>query len=128
MTTTLTRPSSLLRAALRLDALVSGANGAAYLLVAGPLADLLGIPPGPMRGVGAFLLVYAAVVWAVAGRPARPAVVGVVCANALWAAGSVLVVLTDAFSPTIVGTVWLLLQAGVVAGFAIVQGAAARRA
>jgi hypothetical protein len=127
MTTTTARSSSLLRAVLRLDALVSGVNGAAYLLAAGPLADLLGIPPDPMRGVGAFLLVYAGVVWAVASHPARPAVLGVVGANAVWAAGSVLVVVTDAFSPTTGGTVWLLLQAVVVAAFAVVQATAVRR-
>ena len=48
MTTTTTAPttSSLLRLALRLDAVVTAANGAAYLLAAPLLYDLLGLPAG----------------------------------------------------------------------------------
>src|SRR5215217_5163508 len=73
MTTTTVRPvPSLLRLALRLDAVVTAANGAAYLLAAPLLGDLLGLPAGWLRGVGVFLLLFGAVVWAVA-RPARAA-------------------------------------------------------
>ena len=35
----------MLRTALKLDALVTGVNGAAYLLFAGPLGELLGLAP-----------------------------------------------------------------------------------
>ena len=52
------------------------------------------------------------------------AVVGL---NALWATGSVGVVLTDAFTATTAGDVWLVLQAAVVAGFAVLQVAGLRR-
>ena len=52
----------------RLDAVVTGANGAAYLLGASLLDGPLGLSPGLLRGVGAFLLVYAAAVW-----PSHPA-------------------------------------------------------
>ena len=51
---------SLLRTALTLDAGVTAANGAAYLVLAGPLHDLLGLSEAVLRGAGAFLLVYAA--------------------------------------------------------------------
>ncbi len=122
-----TRPGGLLRLALRLDAVVTGANGAAYLLAAGPLAELLGLPAGVLRGVGAFLLVYAAAVGLVARRPVGSAVRAVIGANALWAAGSVAVVVADLGTPSTPGAVWLVLQAAVVAAFAVAQAAGLRR-
>lgn len=126
MTTTTTAPS-LLRLALRVDAVVSGLNGAAYLLLAGPLSDLLGLPAGVLRGVGVFLLVYAAVVWLVGSRPAAPAVRAVIAGNLLWTAGSIAVVVADLGTPTVIGAVWLVLQAAVVAAFAVLQLAGLRR-
>ena len=127
MTTTTTAPPSLLRRALALDAAVTGLNGAAYLLAAGPLADLLGLPAGWLRGAGAFLLAFALGVGLLAGRPVAPAVRAVVAANALWAAGSVAVVLAGVGTPTTLGAVWLVLQAAVVAAFAVLQVAGLRR-
>ena len=41
-----------------------------------------------------------------------------IVANALWAAGSVAVVVAGGFTLTGAGTAWVLLQAAVVAGFA----------
>jgi len=127
LTTTTTAPTPLLRTALRLDAVVSGTNGAAYLLAAGPLADLLGLDAAALRGLGAFLLVFAAAVWLLGDRPVAPAVRVVVAGNLLWAAGSVLAVVTDLGTPTTVGAVWLVLQAAVVAAFAALQAAGLRR-
>jgi len=127
MTTTTTAPAPLLRLALRLDAVVSGLNGAAYLLAAAPLADLLGLDAGVLRGLGAFLLAFAAAVWLVADRPAPPAVRTVVAGNALWAVGSLAAVATGLGSPTTLGAVWLVLQALVVAAFAALQATGLRR-
>ncbi|WP_448641853.1 hypothetical protein [Geodermatophilus sp. URMC 63] len=131
MTTTVgtRRPLDLLRLALRLDAVVTGANGLAYLAAAPLLAGLLGVPPGTLRGLGAFLVVFAAGVALVAARPRVPAgaVEAVVGANLLWAAGSVAAVATDRFDLTAVGTAWVLLQAAVVASFAVLQAAGLRR-
>ena len=126
---TSTRPDSLLRLALRLDAVVTGANGAAYLAAAPLLDDVLGLSGGLLRGVGVFLLVYGAAVWLVGAGPriSGAAVEAVVVANALWAIGSVVAVVTGFGSPTTVGAVWLVLQAGVVAGFAALQLAGLRR-
>ena len=135
MTTTAARPRPLdslradpLRAALRADAVVTGANGLAYLAAAPLLTGLLGVPSGALRGVGAFLLAFAAGVWLVAARPrvSGGATEIVVAANLLWAAGSVAAVVTDRFPLTTPGTVWVLLQAAVVAGFAAAQLAALR--
>ena len=113
----------LLGLAMRLDAVVTGANGAAYLVAAGPLGDLLGLAPSLLRGVGAFLLAFAVLVW-LAPRAVVPAVV---VANAAWAAGSVVAAIAAWGSPTTAGTVWIVLQAIVVAGFAELQLTALRR-
>ena len=127
MTTNTLPALSLLRLALRADAVVSGLNGAAYLAVAGPLADLLGLPAGVLRGLGVFLLVYAAAVWLVGERPVAPAVRAVIIGNLVWTAGSFVVVVTGLGSPTTIGAVWLVLQAVVVAVFAVLQRAGLRR-
>src|SRR5687767_8671593 len=111
MTTTTVPAPSLLRLALRADALVSGLNGAAYLVIAGPLSDLLGLSAGVLRAVGLFLLVYAAAVWWVANRPVASAVRTVITGNLVWTAGSIAVVATDLGTPTTIGAVWLVLQA-----------------
>ena len=130
MTTTVPRPPTLvpLRPALRLDAVVTGTNGAAYLAAAPWLADLLGVPSGTLRGLGAFLLAFAAGVWLVGARPRVSGVATevVVGANLLWAAASVAAVVTDRFPLTGTGTAWVLLQAAVVAGFAAAQLTALR--
>jgi hypothetical protein len=123
------RPDALLRLALRLDAAITGLNGAAYLVAAPLLDDLLGLPAGLLRSTGAALLVYAGAVWLVGARP-RPgagAVRTVIALNALWAVGSVVVVLAGAGTPTTVGAVWIALQAVVVAAFAGLQSAGLRR-
>jgi hypothetical protein len=119
----------LLRLVLRLDAVVTGANGLLYLVLAGPLQDLLGLDPGTGRAMGAFLLVYAVAVWAIAmpARPGRVAVMAVVEANALWAALSIVTVIAGWFSLSTVGAVWAVLQAIVVVGFAALQYTALRR-
>jgi hypothetical protein len=130
MTTTTAPAPSLLRLALRTDAVVSGLNGAAYLLLAGPLSDLLGPSAGVLRGAGLFLLVFAAAVWLVSDRPAAPAVRAVIAANLVWTAGSIAVVAVVAVASgtfTTIGAVWTVLQAVVVAGFAVLQMAVSGR-
>ena len=111
------------RLALKLDAVVTGVNGAAYLVAAAPLEDLLGLSPALLRGVGAFLVAFAAGVWVAATRTelSRSALAAILGANALWAVGSIAFVALDAGSPTTVGAVWIVLQALVVAGFAGLQ-------
>jgi hypothetical protein len=123
---TLTR-EALLRLVLKLDAVVTGANGAAYLAAAGPLEELLGVDAAVQRPIGAFLMLFAAGVWLVATRPAisRRAVMAIAGANALWVIASLAFAITGVSSPTTVGTVWIVLQALVVGGFAFLQAATA---
>ena len=119
----------MLRTVLRLDAVVTGANAVAYLVLAGPLSDLFGMPASALRAIGAFLAVFAIGVWAVAARPeiSRPAAATVAVANLAWAAGSVVALIADAWSPETVGAVWIALQAAVVALFGDLQLLGLRR-
>jgi hypothetical protein len=124
-----TQRAPLLRLALKLDAIVTGANGAAYLIAAGPLGDLLGLSPALLRGTGAFLLAFAAAVWLTATRPSIPrgAVYAIVAANAIWAIDSVVAAIAGWGTPETAGTVWIVLQASVVAAFAELQLIGLRR-
>ena len=112
-----------LRLALKLDAVVTGANGAAYLALAGPLEDLLGVEAALLRPVGAFLLAFAAFVYVVATRPEVPraGVTAVIEANVLWVIGSLAFVVLGASSPDTAGSVWTVMQAAVVAALAGLQ-------
>ncbi|HEV2062011.1 MAG TPA: hypothetical protein VGR12_04090 [Solirubrobacteraceae bacterium] len=129
--TTITHPAPALslRFALKLDAVVTGANGASYLVAAAPLEDLLGLDAVLLRGLGAFLLVFAGAVWLTATRREipRPAVLAIVDANLVWALGSALAAAAQWGSPTTAGTVWIVLQALTVAGFAALQLASRNR-
>ena len=95
--TSATRRRPFLRLALKLDALVTGANGAAYLVAAGPLGELLGLSPALLRGTGAFLVAFAAAVWLTATRPSIPrgAVHAIVAANAIWAIDSIVAAIAE---------------------------------
>ncbi len=126
----LAAPGGLLRVALAADAAVTGLNGAAYLLAAPLLDDVLGLDAGVLRGAGAFLLVFAAAVALVARRPrpATGAVLAVVVANVAWALDSLLAAGLGWGDPTTAGTVWIVLQGLVVGGFAALQAVGLRRA
>jgi hypothetical protein len=112
-----------LRLALKLDAVVTGANGAAYVALAGPLEDLLGVEASLLRPTGAFLLAFAVFVAVVATRPEVPraGVTAVIEANILWVIGSLAFVVIGVSSPDTAGSVWTVMQAAVVAGFAGLQ-------
>ena len=112
-----------LRTALKLDAIVTGANGAAYLVAAGPLEDLLGLSPALLRGIGAFLLLFSAAVWIVAAQPqvSSTAALAVIAVNVLWAVDSIAFLAAGLSDPTTLGAIWIVMQALVVAGFAGLQ-------
>ena len=129
---TQTRPAAtgrLLRLALRLDAVVTGAIGAALLLVSSALDGWLGLPTSMLAAVGAFLVVYGGLVWALAARPAMPvaAVLAVIGANVLWALDSAAALALDWFTPALPGQVAIAVQAVGVLLFAALQLVALRR-
>jgi hypothetical protein len=121
-------PGKLLRGALKLDAVVTGANAVAYVAGAALLSDWLGLPVALLVAVGTFLAVYAAGVWHVATRPsvAAAAVWAVIALNVAWAADSFLMLAVDGFSPTLAGQVVVAVQAVGVLGFAALQYAGLR--
>lgn len=83
ITATQTQTDSLLRLAMRLDAVLVGISGIALLAAAGWFADLTGLPTSVEYGVGIFSVVYGIGVFALAGiERVRPAGIGTVIANA----------------------------------------------
>jgi hypothetical protein len=119
---------ALLRDAIRLDAVVTGAAG--VLLAAGaPVLDgVLGVRPAVLGALGLFLIGYAValLVLARAGAPATW-VKAVIAANVLWVAASVVAVLADWLTLTAFGTACALVQAAAVALLAELQLIALRR-
>jgi hypothetical protein len=124
------RGDALTRVALKLDAVVTGANGVAYLAAASLLDGPLGLPESFLRATGAFLIAFAAAVWFTATRPAvnRNAVYAVIALNALWVVDSIALAAFGWYDPTTGGSIWVVLQALVVAGFAALQAYAVRHA
>lgn len=124
-----TDPRTMLRRFLAVDAVVTGANGLAYLAAAGPLGRFLGVGSGLLVALGVFLAVYAAGVALLASRERPPVlpVRAVIEANLAWSVLS-LVALVLWLTPSTAGAVWTLLQALTVAGFAAVQYVALRAA
>lgn len=119
----------LLRLVLKLDAVVTGVNGLAYLALAGILDSIFGYPKGLQYEIGAFLAVYGVVVLFTATRPvvSRPAVQTYIVMNVLWAVLSIVALITGELHATLLGEVWGVLQALVVAGFAALQAFALSR-
>ncbi|CAL9369717.1 hypothetical protein [Streptomyces sp. enrichment culture] len=115
-------PQSVLRRFLALDAAVTGVNALAYLALSGPVGRLLGVDARLLLAVGAFLAGYAAAVGLLASRNHPPAlgVRAVVEANLAWSAVSPAALFLW-LTPTTAGAVWTVLQALVVAGFAVLQ-------
>ncbi|MBJ8344132.1 hypothetical protein [Antrihabitans sp. YC2-6] len=113
---------TLLQFALKLDAVVTAANGVAYLVAATLLDDVLGPETGFLRAIGLFLLAYGVAVWVLGSQqqPSRPAVALVIGGNAVWATASIVFAI-EAPSLTTLGTAWTAMQAGVVGGFAALQ-------
>ncbi len=125
---TLPAGAALTRLALRLDAGVTGAVGGGYLVAAGPLDDLLGIPATALRVIGAAFLVWGLAVWRVAARerPAVGAVRAVIALNVLWVLESAAALALGLWDTTTAGAVWIVLQAITVALFAALQAAGQR--
>jgi hypothetical protein len=117
------------RLALRLDAVISGANGVVYLAIPGALDSALGVDAGVIRGFGAFFVVSAATVWAISSREPinRTAVRVVIVGNAAYAVASLAVLAAGLPEPETAGALWIALQALIVGGFAALQAAALRR-
>lgn len=118
-----------LRAALLIDAAVTGVNGLAYSAGAALLTTLLG-PPAPfLFAIGAFLS-CCAIVFLLVGRAQEVPVTGAwfaIVVNVVWSVASVIYVVTaDSLTP--IGQLWATLQALVVLGFGLTQMIGVHRA
>ena len=122
-------PSGLLRLALRLDAVASGACGLLALVAGHLLADLLGTPPSLLGPVGLFLVIYAAALVAIAARRqvSLPAAWTVIVFNLLWAVASLAVVIGGWLPLTGLGVAAVLAQAVAVTLLADLQFLGVRR-
>ena len=129
-TTAPNRNALTLRNVLLLDAVLTGVNGLAYVAAAAALGTLLGPSTAVIVGLGVFMLGYAAAAaWLGTRRPVSRLAVGLIAdGNIVWAVASVSVVAFGWLGLTTAGTVWTLMQAALVAGFAALQLAAVRRA
>jgi hypothetical protein len=87
------------------------------------LTGLLGLPESLLRDAGMLLLPYAAGVAYVGMRPAvsKVAVAVIIAINAIWTAGSLLILAATPISPTVLGYAFVIFQAAVVLGFAVAQ-------
>jgi CHASE2 domain-containing sensor protein len=92
-------------------------------LGAGLLASLFGLPDALLRYAGLSLIPFAAFVafMAVRDRVSRPAVLAIIIANVLWVVDSFLLLLTGWVQPSVLGYVFVIGQAVIVAAFAEVQ-------
>ncbi|TRW78742.1 hypothetical protein FK535_24585 [Mycolicibacterium sp. 018/SC-01/001] len=104
-----TSRDSLLRIAMRADAVLSGLTGVALLAFAPKVAELSGTTAAVEYATGALFVVFAAVVAALAARPAiRTSGLAVAVGNALYSVASVVVVLAGVWPLTTTGVVLTL--------------------
>lgn len=122
-------PAPLLRQALLADAVTSAACAALLIGGAGFLEGLLGLPAALLRGAGLVLLPFVALVAFLGTRERLPrmAVLAVIGLNALWAADSLLLLVSGWVAPTAAGTVFVIAQAVAVAMYAELQFMGLRR-
>lgn len=112
-----------LRTALLLDAIASGAVGLAMAAGASLLAPLLSLPEPLLFWAGlAFLPWAAALIWAARRQTvARILVIDIIALNALFVAICMALPASGLIAPNMLGTLFILAQGAIVAGFAILQ-------
>jgi hypothetical protein len=120
----------LLRKALALDAVASGAMALLLIVAAHALSGFFGLSAGLLRGIGVVLLPWVALLaWTTTKpRPSRGLVLAIVGANVAWVAASAWLPLSGLMSPTTLGTAFVVAQAVSVAVFADLQWMGLRQA
>ncbi|MCP3421343.1 hypothetical protein [Nocardioides pinisoli] len=114
-------PAPVARPFLLADAVTTGANGLAYAVAGGLLADWFGAPDPLVRSLGGFLLLVAVAVGVLATRRPVPrrGVAALAALNVVWVVASVDYALLGGL--TTLGVVWTVVQAVVVGVFAAGQ-------
>ncbi|MET0993267.1 MAG: hypothetical protein ABWY20_03935 [Mycobacterium sp.] len=127
MTATTSRPlsestDSLLRFAMRADAILTGLAGVAVAAVARWLSPVTGLSTATEYALAAFFIVYGVVVFGLAGLPSvRRAGIGVVIANLAFTVAAVVVVLAGWLPLTTAGVVMTLATGAYTLVFAELQ-------
>jgi hypothetical protein len=104
---------SLLRFAMRADALITGVLGIVNVALAGWVAEISGTTLATEYAMGAFFIAYGIVVFGMAAMQSlRKPGIAVIIANLLYTIGAVAVVLADVWPLTTTGVV-LTLASGV---------------
>ncbi|WP_433625632.1 hypothetical protein [Nocardia sp. CA-120079] len=120
----------LLRTSLRLDSVVTTVNGLAYLVLSGPLESLLGLESKIGIPIGIFLTLYGigvALVGMTKTINTKAAAV-VAAGNAAWVVVSLAALVEGALELNLVGSIWTVMQAATVGGFAALQYLGIRKA
>jgi hypothetical protein len=122
ITTETTRTDSLLRLAMRADAVLTGLAGLAVLPIAGWVAEFSGTTTAIEYSMAAFFIGYGVVVFGLAALPSvRRAGPAVIAANILYSLAAVAVVVSDVWTMTVAGVVVTLATGVYTAGFAALQ-------
>lgn len=113
-------PSPLLKFALVIDAVVTGAVAALQLLLPQFLADLLVLPRTLLLGTGAFLVAYTALLVILANsKSIWGAIIElVIVGNVGWAIGCVALLIAGVIAPSGLGIAFVAVQAVAVVVFA----------
>ncbi|MCK0172965.1 MULTISPECIES: hypothetical protein [Mycobacteriaceae] len=128
ITTEFTRTDSLLRLAMRADAVLTGLAGLAVLPIAGWVAEISGTTTAIEYSLAAFFIGYGVVVFGLAALPSvRRAGLAVIAANLLYSLAAVAVVVSDVWTMTVTGVVITLATGVYTAGFAALQYRGVRR-
>ena len=123
-----TSSDSLLRLAMRADAVLSGLVGVALIAAAGWFSELTGLPTAVAYSAGAAFVVYATVVFLAAGlEQVRAAGIATVVANLLFTVAAVVVVLARPVDLTTAGVVAVLAGGVYTLVFADLQYLGLRR-
>lgn len=123
-----TSSDSLLRLAMRADAVLSGLVGVALIAAAGWFSELTGLPTAVAYGAGAAFVVYAIVVFLAAGlEQVRAAGIATMVANLLFTVAAVVVVIARPVDLTTAGVVAVLAGGVYTLVFADLQYLGLRR-
>jgi hypothetical protein len=116
-------PSPLLRRAIQIDAVVSGAMALLLTFATGMLALLLHLPEALLLESGLFLIAYAALVGWLGTRATMPKllVLMIIIGNAVWTLGSIGLLFSGAVTPNLLGQIFVAAQAIAVGVFAELQ-------
>jgi hypothetical protein len=116
-------PSLLLRRAIQIDAVFSGASAVLLTFGAGILASWLNLPEALLRESGLFLVAYAALVGWLGTRQLmpKPLVWSVIVGNAGWTIASIALLFSGSVSPNLLGEIFVTLQAFAVGAIAELQ-------